>query len=543
APPGAVMPGPMPQPGVMPLPGGTPPAASFMPPAAPGTAPTPPTAATPDATPSAAGAAAGLAAAGAGASTVGGGGGEGGSGSLQSGAPNMFGDAFSSRPLSVKLPGGFRFVGQQSYTVFPQGPFAFTGTAGQTQLAPRTTTVEVGGVNVFLPNGISLVAPAPAVAPVGTRLPVAESQEITDAVQRQLTPAGQFVRFNGQSAAVVLVDGQGLFNASVNELYDTFEPFRGLAITLPNPSGGGVVGRVKVSEDNNPMPRDRFIFNADYFSQVPLTPSGVSVYRYVAGFEKTFLDQRASVELRVPFASSIDSTITADGVTARATQLGNVHVTLKGLFYASETLCVSAGAGVALPTGEDVRVRLTDGTDLAHIRNDAYIVTPYVAALFTPTDRLFAQLWFAWGIDANGNRTDVNATFNGLQRAGRITDQNLAQLDAHLGYWLYRAADESSAIQGIAPFTELHYNATVGDADVIRSGAFQIGVPGSLNELNLTVGATAQVGTNFLLSAGLVMPLRDNFDRTFDYQLGVRGTLFFGPTARSRAAGSSVSSF
>jgi hypothetical protein len=480
---------------------------------------------------------------GAGASGVGTGGGEGGSGSLTSGAPNMFGDAFSSRPLSVTLPGATRLVGQQSFTIFPQGPFAFIGTSGQRQLLPRPATVSVGGTPVFLPNGISLVNPAPAATPVGSRFPIVESPEITNAVGQQLASAGQIARFNPGSAAVVLVDGAGNFFGSVNGLYDVFAPVTFIQTTLPNPSGGGTVGRTKVSEDNNPLPRDRLIFNADYYSAVPLISSGVAVHRYVVGFEKTFLDQNASVEVRVPFASSIDSDITADGVSGRATQIGNVHLTLKGLLYADQSLVVSSGVGLGLPTGNDVRARLSDGTDLVRIRNDAFIVTPYAAALYTPSERAFAQLWLAYGIDANGNGTDVNTNLTGLQRVGRITDQNLAQVDGQLGYWLYRAADRSAALQGLAPFLELHYNATVGKADVINAGLYQIGTLGSLNELNLTIGTTAQIGTNFLLSAGIVMPLKNNFDRTFDYQIGVRGTLFFGPTARSRLAAGQVSSF
>ena len=39
------------------------------------------------------------------------------------------------------------------------------------------------------------------------------------------------------------------------------------------------------------------------------------------GIEKTFLDGNASVELRVPFASTLDSAITAGGTTGRNTEL------------------------------------------------------------------------------------------------------------------------------------------------------------------------------------------------------------------------------
>jgi hypothetical protein len=81
-----------------------------------------------------------------------------------------------------------------------------------------------------------------------------------------------------------------------------------------------VVGRTKIADDNSPLPRDRFIFNYDYFNNASLG-SGIDVSRISLGVEKTFLDQQASVELRIPFASTLDSTSTADGMTGRGNRV------------------------------------------------------------------------------------------------------------------------------------------------------------------------------------------------------------------------------
>ena len=66
---------------------------------------------------------------------------------------------------------------------------------------------------------------------------------------------------------------------------------------------------------------------------------------------------------------------------------------------------------------------------------------------------------------------DANPNLTGLTQVGRLTDTTLAQFDAQLGYWLYRAAQPSSRLQGLAPFVELHYNSSVGGADVVSAGS------------------------------------------------------------------------
>ena len=104
-----------------------------------------------------------------------------------------------------------------------------------------------------------------------------------------------------------------------------------LSAGLPLPSAGGVVGKTKLADDNSPIPRDRVVFSYDQFNSVPLTPNGFDVHRYAPGIEKTFLDGCASVELRLPFASTLSSVGTLDGSTPRDTEFGNVNLTFKGL--------------------------------------------------------------------------------------------------------------------------------------------------------------------------------------------------------------------
>ncbi len=517
-------------------------------PPAPGTQPTP----SPGTTPTPEGAAAGAAAAGA----VAGGGGEGGSSDLASGSPNMFGDAFAGRTLRIPLTvfagnvEGFvrpepaatgRYVLQgefdgAGYTVTRLDPVV-SSTTGVPAISSRFGTITLVPAPSFTPAGGVVTLPFSGPFP---NFPLAESPQVTAAV-RQANP-GTAVRFldgTAQNVASEVVVESTIYSS---DAYMRYALFRQVEIILPSPSSGGVVGRTKIADDNSPLPRDRVIFNYDYFNNAAIG-TGVDVHRISPGFEKTFFNQLASAEVRFPFAATLDSTFTSDGLTGRAMGLGNVNITLKGLLYQDQTLAVAAGFGVALPTAADTRARLADGTDLARVRNQAAVWTPYVAALYMPDSRLFAQLWAAVTAPGRGNTVEVNTDFTGLRKVGRIDDQPLAQFDGQIGYWLYRAADRSARLQGLAPFLELHYNATVGQADVVSAGLFQVGSPGSLNELNLTAGVATQLGDNFLLHVAAVVPLKGGRDQTFDYQLGIRGSYFFGATARSRTAVSRVSTY
>lgn len=317
-------------------------------------------------------------------------------------------------------------------------------------------------------------------------------------------------------------------------------------LLVPNPSGGGIVGRTKISEDNNPLPRDRVIFNYDYFNSVPMGTNDVNVNRICMGFEKTLLDQRASVEVRVPFATTLNSDQVAGGISnASKVEFGDLHLTMKALFYSGESLHLAGGLGIDLPTADDTKTSLQDGTPLVRVHNESVILTPFIAGLYTPTPRFFAQAWFQAGFDPNGSRLDANTDLTGLQGIGRLTEQTLLQTDLQLGYWLYRSGSYSQPLRGLAPFIELHYNQGVGSLDQINTGLFAINsTGGTLRELNLTAGVVTQIRDNCNLTIGAVAPLlQGENQRSFDYQLGLRLNIFFGPTARNRSVLTQVSGF
>jgi hypothetical protein len=307
------------------------------------------------------------------------------------------------------------------------------------------------------------------------------------------------------------------------------------AISIANPGSGGVVGRQKMSEDTNPIPRDRLILNYDYFSNVALG-TGQNVNRFNMGFEKTFFNRLASIEMRLPFASTMNSDSVTGTSQATNVEIGDLRITQRLLLWNGPLVHLGTGLGMYLPTANATQVSAPDGTPLVRIPNRSVTLSPYLGVLLTPGPRLFTQGWIACDFDTNGDPVLVNTDGTGLQSAGRLQNAANLQLDAQLGYWVYLAPGDR-LLTGFAPFIELHYGTPVQSADSVNSGGFLIGGQGAgINELNMTVGAMAILGQRSTLSAGAVFPLTQGNSKEFDFQFGIRANFYFGPSGRSAAS-------
>ncbi|MCA9070373.1 MAG: hypothetical protein KDA84_15685, partial [Planctomycetaceae bacterium] len=173
------------------------------------------------------------------------------------------------------------------------------------------------------------------------------------------------------------------------------------------------------------------------FHQVQPTSKSYNVHLYTMGFEKTFLEDMASIEVRVPFARTIDSNLNlvsgsflfdvpdatplvkpTPGRTLgdADTELQDTSVILKAII--SQDPCgqwvVSAGLGVTIPTGEDLNATVVDySNDVPgdpgdavffrpnnqfafdqrvrqfEIENSTWGISPFLAAAMTPSKRTF----------------------------------------------------------------------------------------------------------------------------------------------------------
>lgn len=313
-----------------------------------------------------------------------------------------------------------------------------------------------------------------------------------------------------------------------------FQP-AGIVIDAPNPSGGGSVGRLKIAENNSPLPRDRVFHNYSYFDSVPLTRTGVNVNRFIPGFEKTFFGGVASVEMRFPFAASLNSTIIADGVTGSDDiEFGNINIPLKLLLYRNDQVAFSCGMAVALPTADDTVVQLANGTPLVRIDNESVHLMPFLGLLLTPNDRFFTQGFLQFDFDTQGNPVQVTNLAGGLVPVGRSDQVTFMYVDLGVGYWLKRS-DNPSGLTGIAPTLEVHWNQALDDFNPLQAGPIMINSNsgGRFESVNMVFGTMLQWGQNTTLTLGYATPLSGGLDREFDGEVRVLFNHRFGPQNRA----------
>lgn len=373
--------------------------------------------------------------------------------------------------------------------------------------------------------------------------------------------------------------------------------------------------------------------------------------QYTFSGEKTFFDGRSSVELRIPFSRGLASKLNISGgnVTGignfvdaanipvffdpnfgflqttpddpnrlRAfnvtptpqntagstdTEFGNMSVIFKSLVCRSSNLAISAGLGVGLPTADDTHVRVTDylgsiafnNVDVQrirdfHVKNETVGLTPFFAALFTPTDRLFVQGFYSVEVPLNKSEiiysetarnlnasvlpftrdvTDPAETGNILNPPFKVKDhireQTLMHMDLGTGIWVIRNP-ERRFLTGLAPTLELHYTTCLNNADVVQlpkdpgvkvvpTGQFAtspIGpipiintVPppnptvgnlrGHVDILDLTIGTTFLFGERLTVAPAVTLPMRGRDNSTFDWEFQLQLNYYFGGPRRPYA--------
>lgn len=303
-------------------------------------------------------------------------------------------------------------------------------------------------------------------------------------------------------------------------------------IDFPGLASGGVVGIQKLAENSSPIPRDRFLFNYSYYNNVRFTPNGLDVNRYVVGFEKTFFDQLASIELRAPFASTLNSDIYPNAFpnsppNTTNTEFGNLTLYAKTLLYSGESVAVGAGLGIGLPTADDINLLTPNGTRLISIENESVQLMPYVGAVYAPNDRFFSQALLQVSTVTSGNQVYLSNSQTGLQPIGTLNDPTWLFASLNIGYWTHRT-DPSQRLSGISPLFEVHYNTTLQDTDTVTAGPFQVGDTYSqLEMINLVAGVNFEFFGSSYLSLAYVAPATNGPDRFFDGELRVLFNRYF----------------
>ena len=375
------------------------------------------------------------------------------------------------------------------------------------------------------------------------QLSAGDRQRLRDFLSRQGTELSGFTGTISEDALAGLrarSDVQGGANrGSVDLFLEDVQFFKGgiapeQLISLPR--GGSMVTQHKIAESNSPMPRDRVYFHYNQFQSVPGIVGRGDVSRFVPGFEQTFNDSLSSVELRLPFAGTFDSTQTLTESLSTAggsgTELGNLAFVFKQLLYSGEVLGFSAGASLELPTGDDTEITTSA---LSITRScESVTVAPYVGFVAAPADRLFFQGFCQVQFDTNGETVEFQDQFQRTSLSGRLREAAILYTDLQSGYWLYRADElnAGSSLTGVAGLLELHMNQTLGGTNTVSSDLG--GVPitfgtagGSFGVANLTSGVTAEFNRRTNVTMAVVLPLT-NGDRVFDSEFHVGLNHAFG---------------
>lgn len=316
---------------------------------------------------------------------------------------------------------------------------------------------------------------------------------------------------------------------------------------------GYAVGFVKLTENMSPIPRDRVYMNYSYFKNANFYGARADVNRFMPGFEKTFYDGWTSIEIRTPFAATLDNAqdiFSSSGVASvseyRDIQFGNMSVIFKTLLIERGTWAITGGVQTMLPTADNTFVNgptAVGGQSIQQVfvANESVHVMPFVGGIWAPNDRFFNQVLFQIDRDANGNLAYVNGlqdpavTGRNLQQAGRAFYPTFMYLSFGTGYWLYK--DDTQRFTGFSPVFELHINQAFEEFQPVYFQGYQLGQnPGIVSVTNALIGCNFEWGTRSTLTFGYVTPLGGGTDRFFDGELRALYNWRFGRQNRlSRA--------
>jgi hypothetical protein len=442
-----------------------------------------------------------------------------------SSAPNMIGDAFGATPSPsrILLP-SFNVGGTLGFLASTSGPPLVFPSSGSLNSATNslvlldTSFYDSQGHRINVDAGSSWQFS-------GGNLTSANASELKSI---QSAFPNTIVVFNSGTAG----NSEGNFFSPITTSYSV-TPFTD--VFIPNPGSGGVVGRTKIAEDTSPIPRDRVLFDYNFFEGVPLAPGGVAVNRFTPGFEKTFLDGMMSFEMKIPMAVTMNNTIVQDGgADLSHGEFGDLALTVKALLVQWDNLALCGGLMITVPTASDTNVVLSDGTPLVRIANQSTHLAPFLGFLWTPNERFFMQGFYQVDVEAGGCPVSVNLNDAGLQEVGTLHDTTYQYIDLGLGSWLYRGHERHGRLTGWAWTAELHGSDSLAPTSAVSAGNWRIGDSNSFDSWDLTVGTHLEFRDRSVLTLAYVDPLLGR-DRQFNGEFRLMFNYFFGALRSPRA--------
>lgn len=289
-------------------------------------------------------------------------------------------------------------------------------------------------------------------------------------------------------------------------------------IDVPNPSAN-VVGRLKIGENSSPIPRDRIFLNYSAFNHAKLRPGGAQVHRFSPGFEKTLFSPNSSVEMRVPFASTVSNQVVLDGQTPLEAQFGDLFFAFKGLVHRSQNVLVSVGMSMTVPTASDLKIRMANGTAVANVENQSMHYMPFLGAYINWTDRLFSQTFVQLDYDGTGSKVTIFPNFgSSATSVTRLYDTDMVYTDLSFGYWWRRPNEGRGRLfKAITPIAEFHLNDSLERSQRVTSGNLTLGpVASRVQTSNCVLGSAFYTHDLQVLTLGYGFPVGNGNDAYFD---------------------------
>lgn len=380
---------------------------------------------------------------------------------------------------------------------------------------PSTASLTTSGTIADIQT-LTASTPGLAYDIIPVQIPSSDYRSGVDAVFQVRNGTGGTTIYQSSSSGALLQAGADTLIGG--EDIDAFYFYSyAVRMNVPTPSAGtGGSGRAKIAESGSPIPRDRVFLNYGFFSNAAVATNRPDLNRMLAGFERTFLEQNASLEFRVPIASTIDNVVTTGGPNVgNDAQLGTASLNGKAVLWRNGGFLTSAGMGITLPTADDVHVNRPDGSRLVTIHSESVHVQPFVGAAYAPQSRWFAQGILQVDVDTNGNSVGIDSG-SGMTAAGRIYDATFLFADASVGYWLYQNPTDG-LIRRIAPTVELHWSKSLEETDVVQSGAVWVGnYRDNVDILTGLLGINVMMQRGTQLTLGYGAPLTSGGDQPYD---------------------------
>jgi hypothetical protein len=276
---------------------------------------------------------------------------------------------------------------------------------------------------------------------------------------------------------------------------------------------------IKVSENQSPLPQDRFYYTFNYFDNVNgsvnarlQSPAGdFQIFREIFGFEKTFNDGQGSIGLRVPLntvSAATRAPASFGTFGGSSTAVGDLSIIGKYILLQDKESGSVLSGGVALtaPTGPGRFAGFSTFGGGPHTTT----FQPFLGYLLNFGD-LYLHGFTA--LDVPCTSQDVTMIYN----------------DLGLGYYLRRDTPDSGSdrlVTLIAPTFEVHVNDPLN-----HRNAFNFFDPAATPDMvNLTYGLNIGFGRNTFLTTALVTPVTG--PRPFALEAMAFVNVFFGRTAR-----------